>query len=165
MTKKSKTSNQSSGVEPPDLEYVAQLLAAEVTQATADATDATVLDATESVVVARDSDVADSEGGQVMSDVNETISGPVALPGQCMLRDAVELKPVLLQHAAQPELNIDVSAVERIDAAFMQTLLALVKQRQEQQLPMPTWQGSSAALQEAAHLLGLQTQLQLPTAA
>jgi len=121
-----------------------------------------------------DTVVADEVPAQIPSDVrraagdveSEVMSSatPVALPAQCLLRDAVETKTAMLEHVGDEVMHIDIGAVERVDAAFMQVLVALIKQRQSNGKALPAWSGVSAALREAAQLLGLTELMRLPTA-
>jgi ABC-type transporter Mla MlaB component len=83
----------------------------------------------------------------------------VRLAGNCTIRDCGALKADLgaVLEAPAP-VNIDVSALERIDTAAIQLLCAFVRARKERQLGV-TWSGKSAALTEAARLLGVDTVL------
>lgn len=86
----------------------------------------------------------------------------VVLPAQCLLRDAVDLRQQLLPRVDAPEaVRIDVSHVERIDAATMQVLLAFVRDRAQQHHDVE-WLGMNAAMLDAAAALGLASLLKLP---
>lgn len=112
-----------------------------------------------------DQPIADALKNEVESEVMSTAAtSSLALPEQCLLRDAVEMKATMVEHAAANDMTVDISAVERVDAAFVQVLVALVKQRQGQGKALPAWQGSSAALSEAARVLGLNELMKFPAA-
>ncbi len=113
--------------------------------------------------------VADALKNEVESEVMSTaatssLALSLALPAQCLLRDAVEMKSTMLEQAAADTMTVDISAVERVDAAFVQVLVALVKQRQGQGKAVPAWQGASTALSEAAQVLGLAELMKFPAA-
>lgn len=79
----------------------------------------------------------------------------VKLTASCTIRDCAALKADLSAVLAMPApVSIDVSALERIDTAGMQLLCAFVRDRQQRELAV-TWSGMSAALTEAARLLGV----------
>jgi len=93
---------------------------------------------------------------------HEAIAATVILPAQCIMRDAVELKLRLLpQLDAEDSVQIDVSKVERVDAATMQVLLAFVRDRAQRRRHV-NWVGVGNAFTEAAQMLGLHSALQLP---
>jgi ABC-type transporter Mla MlaB component len=86
----------------------------------------------------------------------------VVLPAQCLLRDAVDLRVQLLPRVDAPEaVRIDVSKVERIDAATMQVLLAFVRDRAQHHHEVE-WLGMNAAMMDAATSLGVASLLKLP---
>lgn len=79
----------------------------------------------------------------------------VLLPSMCTLRDAAELKLLLLASVGSRELvRLDAAAVERVDTAALQLLLAYVRDRQSRGAPIE-WIGVSRPLEEAAARLGL----------
>ncbi len=127
----------------PDAEYVEQLLAMSP------------------------SAVADGTGegtAQTAGASEQSPRGLLCLPAQCLLRDAVEYRQHLLSCLPEKTVVVDVVAVERIDAAFMQVLLAFVRSRPRDSEPV-TWLNVNAVFVEAARLLGVQTVLALPEAA
>jgi anti-anti-sigma regulatory factor len=143
----------------PDLEYVGKLFA----QLDAKAPVATAANATAMSTVAADDDVVVPEECDVMTD--EQDNALVVLPEQCLLRDAVEFKKRLLEKTGNDELCLDISAVERVDGAFMQVLVSLVKQRRDNGHADVQFMGVSAALHDAARVLGLLGCIELPAAA
>lgn len=77
------------------------------------------------------------------------------------LRDAMALKATLIGALdVATAVSIDASAVERIDTATLQLLLAFVRDRQRMNLACQ-WIGVTTALSEAASMLGLCQALQL----
>lgn len=84
----------------------------------------------------------------------------IALPAQCLLRDAVECRQQLLAHLDSP-LCIDAAAVERIDTAFLQVLLSFLRSRAAS-AGQVTWLNVNAVVAEAVSLLGLHAALKLP---
>jgi ABC-type transporter Mla MlaB component len=151
----------------PDLEYVGQLFA-QLERGASGAPTAADNEATreathETTVTAEVADAVIPEECTAMT--TEPDDAPLALPAQCLLRDAVELKNQLLEGASHPELSLNVSAVERVDGAFMQVLVSLVKQRRGNSQSAVQFVGSSAALHDAARVLGLQSCIALPVAA
>lgn len=89
----------------------------------------------------------------------------VVLPANCTLREAAELKGSLLRWAATADtVQLDVSALQRIDTAAIQVLCAFARDRQNRQLAF-TWEGDTTTLLEAAGLLGVAALLGLPAAA
>jgi len=89
----------------------------------------------------------------------------VVLPSQCLLRDSVLLKESLLPHVGDAAaFSIDTHAVERIDTAAMQVLLAFVRDRHSQQRVV-NWLGLNEAFVDSAQLLGIGKMLGLPASA
>ncbi len=89
---------------------------------------------------------------------------PLCLPAQCLTRDAVEYRQLLLERLPVRTVTLDVAAVERIDAAFMQVLLAFVRSRPRDCEPV-AWVNVNAVFADAARLLGVHTALGIPAAA
>jgi ABC-type transporter Mla MlaB component len=76
----------------------------------------------------------------------------------------VELQLSLCGYLETPQcVVLDVANIERIDTAALQLLCAFVRDRNARGFKVQ-WQGSSAALQEAADLLALRPLLCLPEA-
>lgn len=86
----------------------------------------------------------------------------ITLEANCSLRDAAALKNSL---AAAVEISdrvvLDAASVERVDTATMQLLCAFVRERAANNRSV-VWHEVSAALSEAAQLLGVQSLLGLP---
>lgn len=115
---------------------------------------------TNSTVRAKANEVVNKSINQ--SGVDQAIAATVVLPAQCLMRDAVDLKSQLQpQLDAEDTVQIDVSKVERIDAAAMQVLLAFVRDR-NQRARQVEWRGMNDVIAEAASMLGLQPVLHLP---
>lgn len=87
----------------------------------------------------------------------------MALASNCTVKDAAALKVSLcaVVNADEPVM-LDAGGVERIDTATIQLLCAFVRERVGRSQGV-VWQGTSAALLEAARLLGVQTLLALPS--
>jgi ABC-type transporter Mla MlaB component len=86
----------------------------------------------------------------------------VKLPSVCTVKDAANLKDAfckVLEEAAS--VTLDIRAVERVDTAIFQLLYAFVRDRAARNLGV-TWLGAPSALIDAATLLGLHAQLNLP---
>ena len=88
----------------------------------------------------------------------------VRLDSNCTVKDAAALKQALCAVLnIEAAVVIDVAGVERIDTAAIQVLCAFVRQRAAEAHAV-VWQGSPAALREAAGLLGVNEMLMLPAA-
>lgn len=87
--------------------------------------------------------------------------GVIELPAQCQLRDAVEYRQRLLDCVDVASVQIDVGAVQRIDTAFVQVLLAFARSRSEANQPI-VWLRMNPIFAEAVRLLGLQSALAVP---
>ena len=95
------------------------------------------------------------EAAPALAEVTPPAIPLVVLPANCTLRETAELKSALLQWLDSTDsVQLDVSALQRIDTAAMQVLCAFVRDRQARNLPF-TWEGSSAALTDATRLLGV----------
>lgn len=93
---------------------------------------------------------------------NDTTVDVVVLPAQCLMRDAVELKTSLLSRLDAPQaVQLDVSRVERIDAASMQVLLTFAQDRNQRGRAIE-WLGMNKVMLDAAITLGLTVMLKLP---
>jgi phospholipid transport system transporter-binding protein len=86
---------------------------------------------------------------------NDPAAKPVVvLPTTCTFREAADLKSSLLPWVSHPDsVTLDVSALQRLDAAAMQVICAFLRDRHNEKLPV-TWEGSSGAMNEAVGLLG-----------
>ncbi len=107
--------------------------------------------------------LADSAPSATLSVVSgdSAADGVITLPTQCLLRDAIEYRQHLLDRLHHEVAAIDVGAVDRIDAAFMQMLLSFVRSRADDNARVE-WLNVNATFAEAAALLGLQAALALP---
>jgi len=115
--------------------------------------------------------VAD-DTGEIALATPSTPGNPVArdsthsleLPAECTARNAAELKAAMLDQVGTPApVNIAVGAVERIDTSCLQLLVAFVRERDRNNLPV-AWHGSSRSFSDAAALLGLTALLGTPGA-
>jgi ABC-type transporter Mla MlaB component len=80
---------------------------------------------------------------------------PVALPAECLIASAVGLRATLLKRLSDTaKVQIDASAVQRIDTASLQVLAAFARDRRADDLPLE-WLAVPACLTEAATLLDL----------
>lgn len=116
---------------------------------------AAALRAADAVVPASEAAVADGVAAAAPAHA-------IALASNCTVKDAAALKVSLcaVVNADEPVV-LDAGSVERIDTATIQLLCAFVRERVERSQAV-VWQGTSAALLEAARLLGVQTLLALP---
>lgn len=92
------------------------------------------------------------------------VPAALALPANCSIRDAAQLKAALLELLPQAAVTIDAGALERIDTAGVQLLLAFTRDRAAKGFGID-WHGVNATLHDAANVLGLAGQLGLPAAA
>jgi len=81
------------------------------------------------------------------------------LPANCTIRDIAVLHDCL--RSAPPDSRLDGSAVQRIDTAGLQLLVAFLHERRTANLPVE-WQSVSAELSDAASLVGAMSVLHLP---
>ncbi len=89
----------------------------------------------------------------------------VTLVANCSIKEVAALRTRLCAVVdASGPVAIDASAVERIDTATLQLLYAFVRDRLNSDREV-TWQGVTAALTDAARLLGVRDPLCLPAAA
>jgi phospholipid transport system transporter-binding protein len=89
-----------------------------------------------------------------------TASVTTVLPANCTIRDIGILHDCL--RSAPPDSLLDGSAVQRIDTAGLQLLVAFSQERRMANLPVAL-QSASAAISDAASLMGLMSALNLPT--
>jgi ABC-type transporter Mla MlaB component len=79
-----------------------------------------------------------------------------------MVSDAASLKERLAVLIGEPRpVTLDITALQRIDTAGLQLIVAFVRDRAGQGRTVE-WQGSAPVLATAAQLLGLTSLLQLP---
>ncbi len=87
------------------------------------------------------------------------VPGPVALPAECLIASAAELRTTLLNRLSDSgNVRIDASAVERIDTASLQVLAAFARDRRADGLAVE-WLDVPACLTDAAALLDLTSAL------
>ena len=87
---------------------------------------------------------------------------PVSLPSECVIACAADLRTALLKRVSDSgNVQLDASAVQRVDTASLQVLAAFVRDRRAGSLPLE-WLGVPACLLEAATLLDLTNALGLP---
>jgi phospholipid transport system transporter-binding protein len=90
-----------------------------------------------------------------------TVSRPFALAADCAIGSAGKLKTDLLRRLKQPgSVAIDASALQRIDTATLQVLVAFARDRGAAGRPVE-WVGVPAVLSDAARLLNLTATLGL----
>ncbi|MGE0583095.1 MAG: lipid asymmetry maintenance protein MlaB [Steroidobacteraceae bacterium] len=85
----------------------------------------------------------------------------IALPANCSIRDAAQLKAALLELLPQAAVTIDAGAVERIDTSGMQLLATFTRDRAANGFGTE-WCGVKETLHDAATILGLAGLLGLP---
>jgi ABC-type transporter Mla MlaB component len=86
----------------------------------------------------------------------------LTLAAECTVAEAGSLKASLVRLVSQAKpVTLDVSALQRIDAAGLQLLAAFVRDRRARARAVE-WRGRAPALEAAAKLLGLRGMLQLP---
>ena len=80
---------------------------------------------------------------------------PVILPAECVIASAPELRSALLKRLTDAgKVQIDASAVQRINTASLQVLTAFARDRRAGGSPVE-WLGVPACLTDAAALLDL----------
>jgi anti-anti-sigma regulatory factor len=108
-----------------------------------------------------------SEAERAMGRTSDKTGGASArqlvLPADCRLAAGPGLRAALLEALALPASALDAGAVERVDTAALQ-LLAAFRRDAAARGHDTRWLGASAALHEAAGLLGLERILDLPAA-
>ena len=88
--------------------------------------------------------------------------GRVLLGGNCTIRESAALRTHLLEQLALPDpYEIDGTAVERIDTAGAQLILAFALDCLDRNRGY-YWKGRSAALDEAIALMGIGSLLESP---
>jgi ABC-type transporter Mla MlaB component len=86
----------------------------------------------------------------------------LALAAECTVSDAGSLKERLASLLVEPQaVTLDVTALQRIDTAGLQVIIAFVRERADHGRPVE-WHGTAPVLATAAHLLGLTSLLRLP---
>ena len=86
---------------------------------------------------------------------------PVSLPADARLGALDELKALLAEALQGPNAQLDGTAVERVDGASLQLLVAFRRAAAAGNCAV-TWLGVSTTLRDAAALLGLTDELDLP---
>jgi ABC-type transporter Mla MlaB component len=85
----------------------------------------------------------------------------VVLPVDCRLASLAAVQAALIEAGATGAIELDGRAVERVDTAALQ-LLTILRRELDKAGATLTWSGASAALNDAASLLGLAKLLALP---
>ncbi|MFC4528032.1 STAS domain-containing protein [Dyella halodurans] len=85
----------------------------------------------------------------------------IALPPDFRLAELAAVKAELLEALEAPAVNIDGAAVERVDTAALQLLVAF-RRESTARGQSPAWHGVSTVMRDAASLLGLAQVLELP---
>jgi len=99
---------------------------------------------------------------QTVDDVPAELRGRVVLGGSCTIHEAAAIKAHMLEQLARPgPYEIDGSAVERIDAAGVQLIVAFALDCLERGLGY-VWRGRSEALEQAIELLSVDALLESP---
>lgn len=88
----------------------------------------------------------------------------IKLPVSCTLREASELKTLLLKSDSATTLILDAASVERVDTAGLQVITAFMRSRSVHGAGCE-WRGLNQTVVQAAELLGLSRQLGIPAAA
>jgi anti-anti-sigma regulatory factor len=88
--------------------------------------------------------------------------GRVVLGGSCTIHEAGAIKAHMLEQFSRPApYEIDGTAVERLDAAGVQLIVAFALDCLERNLSF-AWKGRSAVLEQAITLLGVGALLESP---
>ena len=85
----------------------------------------------------------------------------VALPADFRLAELATVKSELIEAFDAPAVQLDGAAVERVDTAALQLLVAFRREASARG-QLPAWLGVSAAIRDAAGVLGLAQALELP---
>jgi phospholipid transport system transporter-binding protein len=85
----------------------------------------------------------------------------VALPADFRVADLAAVKSELIEAFDAPAVQLDGGSVERVDTAALQLLVAFRREATARG-QLPAWLGVSAAMREAAGVLGLAQALELP---
>jgi phospholipid transport system transporter-binding protein len=86
----------------------------------------------------------------------------LTLAAECMVSEATSLKERLAALLDEPQpVTLDVAALQRIDTAGLQVIVAFVRERAGAGRAVE-WQGTAPVLATAAQLLGLTSLLNLP---
>jgi ABC-type transporter Mla MlaB component len=109
--------------------------------------------------------VVDTSAEIAVSEATRAGDSVVAMASNCTVKDAAAMKVSLCAVAdAAGAVVIDAGAVERIDTAVLQLLIAFVRERLGNDREV-TWRAPSAALLSSARLLGVSDLLTLPNSA
>lgn len=85
----------------------------------------------------------------------------VALPADFRLADVATVKAQLIEAFDASAVQLDGGAVERVDTAALQLLVAFRREATARG-QLPAWLGVSSAMRDAAGVLGLAQALELP---
>jgi ABC-type transporter Mla MlaB component len=98
---------------------------------------------------------------QAITQAGQGDARTVALPADFRLAGLDEVKTCLVEAFDAPAVQLDGAAVERVDTAALQLLVAFRREASARG-QSPTWLGVSAAIHDAAGVLGLAKALELP---
>jgi phospholipid transport system transporter-binding protein len=102
------------------------------------------------------------EIAEPMSSVPKPAVGRVVLPATCTIHEARALQAHLLEQLDRPgPCEIDGGAVQQVDTAGVQLVLAFALDCLERNLPY-IWKSRSPALEEAIRVLGVGALLEYP---
>jgi len=91
------------------------------------------------------------------------VTGRIVLGASCTIHDARELREQMLAQAAHPgPFELDGSAVQQVDTAGVQLVVAFALDCLERNVPY-VWKGRSAALDDAIRILGVGALLESPS--
>jgi len=99
--------------------------------------------------------------GSKTSSKGKPATAGIALPADCRLSALDELAPQLREAVGGSAATLDGAAVEKVDGAAMQLLVAFRRAAAAAGCSV-SWAGASDVLHEAASLLGLGAELDLP---
>ncbi|SFR85920.1 STAS domain-containing protein [Dyella sp. OK004] len=102
-------------------------------------------------------------GGKAKPPTASAATTRVMLPADCRIADLPAVKAELQAALSTASAELDASAVERVDTAALQLLAVFRREAASKGLAV-AWVGASAALRDAAALLGLAHTLELPAA-
>ncbi len=104
------------------------------------------------------------EAQQSVADAPTAPRGRVVLGGSCTIHEAAAIKAHMLEQLARPgPYEIDGSAVERVDAAGVQLIVAFALDCLERSLSY-VWQGRSEPLERAIELMSVGALVESPGA-
>jgi anti-anti-sigma regulatory factor len=103
-----------------------------------------------------------ADDSNLNSDAAGTQPGRVVLGSSCTIHEVAAIKAHMLEQLARPApYEIDGSAVERLDAAGVQLIVAFALDCLERGIAY-SWQGRSALLEQGIGMLGVGPLLESP---